>query len=165
MQNAKNQIFLQQAFSNPPVILPIQNLGELSFILQKPKEAFAFLDMALKLYKHLDWDNMLQYKTLALLGVLLHTQNQNEGIQTIFNQIFKALEPHKEAAEAGECYERVFALWNYGNILSANDQTRLEGKDIIAEAADLMQKYPYWAERRMGLFAPVMTLDDGLDGL
>ena len=33
MQNAKNQAFLKQAFHNPPVILPIQNLGEISFIL------------------------------------------------------------------------------------------------------------------------------------
>ena len=80
MKNAQNQLFLSQSFGNPPVILPLQNLGEMAVIMQKPKEAFALLDIALKLYKILDKDNLLQFKTLTLLGVLLQTQNQNEGI-------------------------------------------------------------------------------------
>ena len=54
MQNAKNQEFLKSVFRNPPSILPIQNLGEIAFILQKPKESFALLDMSLKTYGHLD---------------------------------------------------------------------------------------------------------------
>lgn len=31
--------------------LPIQNLGEMAYIIQKYKESFALLDVALKLYK------------------------------------------------------------------------------------------------------------------
>lgn len=33
MKNAKNEQFLKTAFKNPPSILPIQNLGEIAFIL------------------------------------------------------------------------------------------------------------------------------------
>ena len=33
MQNAKNQEFLKSVFRNPPSILPVQNLGEIAFIL------------------------------------------------------------------------------------------------------------------------------------
>ena len=32
MNNAQNEAFLTQVFQNPPVILPIQNLGEVAFI-------------------------------------------------------------------------------------------------------------------------------------
>jgi hypothetical protein len=32
-------------------VLPIQNLGEMAYIIQKYTEAFSLLDIALKLYK------------------------------------------------------------------------------------------------------------------
>ena len=58
------------------------------------------------------------------------------------------------------CYEKVFALKNYGAMLARNEQTRLEGSDYIKQAEALQLHYPYWAERKMNLFVPVMTIDD-----
>ena len=45
----------------------------MAYIMQKYKEGFALLDICLKLYKNLDFDNLLKYKTLSLLGALLDT--------------------------------------------------------------------------------------------
>ena len=68
---AKNEQFLVDVFKMAPTILPLQNLGEVAFILQQPKQAFVLLDMCLKLYKHLDFENMSKFKTLSLLGALM----------------------------------------------------------------------------------------------
>ena len=84
LHNARNEQFLRKVFTNPPVILPIQNLGEIAFILQKTKEAFALLDISIKLYKNLDPDNLLKYKNLALLGALLESQGQTQLMQNIY---------------------------------------------------------------------------------
>jgi len=48
----------------------------MAFIIQKYKESFALLDIALKLYKVGPGDpsNTLKYKVLSLLGSLLDTQ-------------------------------------------------------------------------------------------
>ena len=85
MNNAQNEAFLAQAFTNPPVILPIQNLGEVAFIFQKHKEAMALLDICVKLYKGLDPENTLKYKSLALLGSLLEAQHQTQTMQIIYD--------------------------------------------------------------------------------
>ena len=57
MQNAKNETFLQSVFTNPPVILPLLNLGEICYILQKPRPAMALLDMSIKSFKSIDPEN------------------------------------------------------------------------------------------------------------
>jgi hypothetical protein len=53
-QNLANEKFLGSIFTQAASILPIQNLGELAFIMQKQKAAFTLLDMCLKLYKVID---------------------------------------------------------------------------------------------------------------
>ena len=65
---------MQETIKNSQTILPIQNLGEVAFIMQRYKDAFAFLDIALKLYKINDMQNLLKFKVLTLLGSLLQTQ-------------------------------------------------------------------------------------------
>lgn len=72
-ENAKNEAFLKSMFKQPPVILPLQNLGEVALIMHKFRDAFAFLDMSLKLFKSLDPQNLLQFKTMTLLGSLLES--------------------------------------------------------------------------------------------
>lgn len=59
-----------------------------------------------------------------------------------------------------DCYERVFATRNYGYLLAKNEQTRLEGQDLIQKADLMQQGFPFWAERKMCLFVPVMTMVD-----
>ena len=71
MKNAKNEQFLSQVFKNPPVILPLLNLGEICYILRKPRPAMALLDMSLKTFKSIDPENLLKYKNLVLLGAVL----------------------------------------------------------------------------------------------
>jgi len=75
MQNGKNEQFLKSNFTNPPVILPLQNLGEEALANSMPKEAMALLDMSIKLYSHLDPDNILKMKNLCLLGAVLELQH------------------------------------------------------------------------------------------
>ena len=53
-QNARNEVMLKHVFQRPQSTLPVQNLGELSFLLQKSREAFSYLDMSLKMFKSLD---------------------------------------------------------------------------------------------------------------
>ena len=55
----------------PPSILPIQNLGEIAFIMQRYRDAFALLDMCLKMYKLFDNHNLLKYKVMTMLGSCL----------------------------------------------------------------------------------------------
>jgi hypothetical protein len=69
--NAYNEKFLINTFKRGESILPIQNLGEIAYIMQRYKEAFALMDISLKLYKGLDPSNMLKYKVLSILGSLL----------------------------------------------------------------------------------------------
>jgi hypothetical protein len=56
-------------------------------------------------------------------------------MQTIYQSIFKNLENY----DSSVCYEKVFALNNYGQMLAKNDQTRLEGSDYIRQAEALQQ--------------------------
>lgn len=48
-------------------------MGEMAYIMQKYKDGFALLDICMKLYKLKDFDNLLKYKTLSMLGALLET--------------------------------------------------------------------------------------------
>ena len=73
-KNAANESLLKTTIRSGQSILPIQNLGEVAFIMQRYKDSFAFLDMALKLYKIHDLQNLLKFKVLTLLGSLLETQ-------------------------------------------------------------------------------------------
>ena len=50
----------------------------------------------------------------------------------------------------------MFATRNYGYLLAKNDQTRLEGQDQIKKSDEMQKGFPYWSERRLGLFVPTM---------
>jgi hypothetical protein len=81
-------------------------------------------------------------------------------MQKIHENIFKGL------AESPGAYELVFATRNYGHELTKNEETRLEGLDLIAKADQMQMAHPYWAERKMGLFVPVITaLEDAEFGM
>lgn len=153
----KNELLLSNTFREPQSILPLQNLGELALIMQKQKDAFSLFDMSIKLYKHLDKDNMLKFKVLTLLASMIEqAQPDAEGVKRVMiihDQIFKAM---KDV----ECYEKVFATRNYGYLLAKHDQHKLEGRDLIDQADEMQKKYPYWSERQMGLFVPKMVAID-----
>ena len=148
-QNAANETLLKTAIKSSQTILPIQNLGEVAFVMQRYKDSFAFLDMALKLYKIHDMRNLLKFKVLTLLGSLLESQGDVNSMERIHSTIFKQL-------DQVECFEKVFATRNYGYLLAKHDKTRLEGQDLIKKAEEMQMAYPYWSERKMGLFVPQM---------
>lgn len=55
---------------------------------------------------------------------------------------------------------------NYGYMLAKRDETRHEGSDMIKNSEAMYMQYPYWAERKMQMFVPVMaTLDEEQFGL
>lgn len=68
----KNEMFLNDLFQVPASILPLQNLGEIAYIIEQPNAAFCLLDMSMKLYKNMDPENLLKFKALTLLGSLLY---------------------------------------------------------------------------------------------
>lgn len=72
-KNAENEQLCKILIKSSQTILPIQNLGEVAFVMQRFKDSFAFLDMALKLYKVHDMNNLLKFKVLTLLGSLLES--------------------------------------------------------------------------------------------
>ena len=74
-------------------------------------------------------------------------------MQTIYTSIFKQL-------DTTDCFEKVFALRNYGQLLAKNEETRLEGADYLKQAEAMSLQYPYWSERKMNLFVPVTTIDE-----
>ena len=51
MANAANEELLKTTIKSSQSILPIQNLGELAYIIARFKDSFAYMDIALKLYK------------------------------------------------------------------------------------------------------------------
>lgn len=148
-QNAANEQLLKTTIKSSQSILPIQNLGEVAFVMQRFKDSFAFLDMSLKLYKVHDMHNLLKFKVLTLLGSLLESQGDTESMARIHDTIFKQI-------ENVPCYENVFATRNYGYLLAKSDATRLEGQDLIKKADELQKGFPYWSERKMTLFVPQM---------
>ena len=117
--------------------------------MQRYKDSFAFLDMALKLYKVHDMNNLLKFKVLALLGSLLESQGDIQSMERIHDTIFKQL-------EKVECFEKVYATRNYGYLLVKNDSTRHEGQDLIEKSNEMAKQFPYWSERKMNLFVPQM---------
>lgn len=83
--------------------------------MQRRKEAFTLLDMSIKLYKTLDWQNLLKFKALTMLGSLLESQGDTISMQRMHETIFKGLE------KATYSYELVFVTRNYGYLLAKND--------------------------------------------
>ena len=80
MQNmAKNEEFVKDIFRVPATILPLQNLGEIAYILERPNAAFCLLDMAMKLYKLLDPENLTKFKALTILGSILYRNGAIEA--------------------------------------------------------------------------------------
>lgn len=74
-------------------------------------------------------------------------------MQKVNQVIFKQLDQK-------HCYEKVFTLRNYGYLLARKNETRLEGKDYITLAEEMQLKFPYWQERRMNLFVPVLAFEE-----
>ena len=121
----------------------------MAFIVGRHRDSFALLDICMKLYKTLDFENLLKFKTLTLLGSLLESQGDANSMKRIHDTIFQNIKDL-------DCYEKVFVTRNYGYLLAKNDQTRLEGQDYIKKAEEMQKAFPYWSERKMGLFVPVM---------
>lgn len=109
-QMQKNEEFLKNLFKVPASILPLQNLGELAFLMDQPNAAFCLLDMCIKLYKHNDPSNLQKFKTLTLLGSMLDRAGNTQECKLMHTTVFKAL-------EGVDCYEKVFAMRNYGYLL------------------------------------------------
>jgi hypothetical protein len=90
-QMAKNEQFLKDLFKLPQSILPLQNLGEIAFLMEQPNAAFCLLDMCVKLYKNLDAQNLSKFKVLTLLGSLLDRSGSTKEMVMMHKTIFKAL--------------------------------------------------------------------------
>ena len=127
--NNSNQEFLKTLFSTSNSILPVQNLGEIAYILNKQKEAFAFFDISMKLYQTKDPNNFSKLKVLSMLSALIDMQGQRSASlklsETILDQAKKIEYP---------MYERVFITKNHGHMLTKHADTRMEGEEFIKKS-------------------------------
>jgi len=76
--------------------------------------------------------------------------------------IFKSVLKQLSIFDDQECYVKVFAKRMYGHLLTQHEETRMEGTDLIKEADKMQMMYPFWSERKLSLFVPVMTIDETL---
>ena len=144
-----NSKFIQELFTKAESYLPIANLGEVSLIFNKMKEALAFLDVSLKIMTEKDPHNLLRNKIISDLSVLVDLMGQTEMTIKMNNTLLNGL---REVDD----YVKVFVLRNYGHILSRHKQHLEQAKKHMHDADELDKKYPYWSERKMCLFTPLL---------
>ncbi|CAI2367882.1 unnamed protein product [Moneuplotes crassus] len=147
--NQMNTKFVSEAFEQGESTLPLANLGEISLIFNKIKEAMAFFDISLKLVGEKDPQNLISNKIVSDLSGIVDLMGQTDMTIKMNQNILRGLEKTDD-------YIKVFVLRNYGHILARHKEHKEEGDRYIKKADDLDRKFPYWAERKLGLFTPIV---------
>lgn len=147
--NHMNTKFLIELFTKAESFLPIANLGEISLIFNKMKEAVALLDVSLKVIVERDPGNLIRNKIISDLSWLIDLMGQTEMTIKMNNTLINGL---REVDD----YVKVFVLRNYGHILSKHKQHQEEAKRHMHDADELDKNFPYWSERKMCLFTPLV---------
>ena len=150
--NQMNIKFVSELFTRAECVLPLSNLGEISLIFNKAKESMAFLDIALKIVGEKDPQNLISNKLISDLSGIVDLMGQTDMTIKMNRNLLKGLEKTDD-------YIKVFVLRNYGHILARHKEHAEEGQRYIQQADDLDRKYPYWAERKLGLFTPVVAME------
>lgn len=146
--NQINMKFINELFTKGESCLPLANLGEISLIFNKMKEALAFLDIALKLVAEKDPTNLIRNKIISDLSGIVDLMGQTDMMIKMNTNLIKGMDKVED-------YIKVFVLRNYGHLLMRHKQHEEEGKGIVHKADELDKNYPYWAERKMCLFTPI----------
>lgn len=147
--NQMNVKFVSETFTKPQSCLPMANLGEVSLIFNKMKEAMAFLDIALKLVGGKDPQNLISYKIISDLSGIVDIMGQTDMMIKMNQNLFKNFDHIDD-------YIKVFVYRNYGHLLMRHKEHQEEGKRYVHKADDLDRNYPYWAERKLCLFTPMI---------
>lgn len=147
--NQFNQKFVSELFQRGESCLPLSNLGEISLIFNKMKEALAFLDVGLKVVGERDPTNLIRCKIITDLSGIVDLMGQTDMTIKMNKNLLETLKNVDD-------YVKVFVLRNYGHVLLRHKEHEEEGKRLIHEADDLDRNYPYWAERKLGLFTPMV---------
>lgn len=150
--NQMNMKFISELFQKSECTLPIANLGEISLIFNKLKEAMAFFDVSLKLVGDKDPSNLISNKIVSDLSGIIDLMGQTDMTIKMNKNILKGLENTND-------YIKVFVLRNFGHILARHKEHKEEGDRYIKQADELDRKFPYWAERKLGLFTPMIPLE------
>lgn len=146
--NEFNVKFINELFTKNESCLPLTNLGEISLIFNKAKEALAFLDIALKIVGERDPTNLIKNKIITELSSIVDLMGQTDMMVKMNTGMIRAMKDIDD-------YVKVFVLRNYGHMLTRHKQHEQEGKDLIHQADELDKKYPYWSERKLSLFTPM----------
>lgn len=56
-----------------------------------------------------------------------------------------------------EVYEKVFCMRNYGYTIVQSEELKLEGQDYIKKADELERQFPYWSQRKLHFFVPILS--------
>lgn len=147
--NQMNTKFVSETFTKGESTLPLANLGEISLIFNKMKEAMAFFDISLKLVGEKDPQNLISNKIVSDLSGIVDLMGQTEMTIKMNKNLLRGLENTDD-------YIKVFVLRNFGHVLSRHKEHKEEGDRYIKQADDLDRKFPYWAERKLGLFTPML---------
>lgn len=147
--NQMNVKFVSDLFRKSESCLPIANLGEISLIFNKMKEAMAFLDIALKIVGEKDPNNLISNKIISDLSGIVDLMGQTDMMIKMNSNLLKGMRNVDD-------YIKVLVLRNYGHLLTRHKEHQDEGKKYIQEADDLDRDHPYWAERKLCLFTPTI---------
>lgn len=147
--NHMNAKFVSECFLKPESCLPLANLGEISLIFNKMKEAMAFFDVGLKLIGAKDPQNLLSQKVISDLSGIIDLMGQTDMTIKMNQNLIKNLENVDD-------YIKVFVYRNYGHLLMRHKEHEEEGKRYVHKADELDKNFPYWAERKLGLFTPLI---------
>jgi hypothetical protein len=129
--------------------LPLSNLGEISLLFNKMKEAMAWYDISLKIIVEKDRQNLLSNKLISDLSGIVDLMGQTDMCIKMNKNVLGHLEGTND-------YIKVFVLRNFGHILARHKEHKDEGMRYIKQADDLDKTFPYWAERKLNLFIPTV---------
>ena len=147
--NQFNSKFLSELFQKGESCLPLSNLGEISMIFGKMKEALAYLDISLKVTTSKDPTNLIKHKIIAELSGIVDLMGQT-------NMMVKMNSNTIQTIKDVDDYIKVFVLRHFGYLLMRHKQHEEEGKEYVDKADSLEVNYPYWSERKMSLFTPMI---------
>jgi tetratricopeptide (TPR) repeat protein len=147
--NAINEKMIGEIFEKGESALPISNLAEISVLFNKLKEALALFDVSLKIVSNKEPDNLLRFKLVSYLAAIVNYMGHKDQFIKMNASLLKGLEGIDD-------FCKVFILRNYGHILTQHKEHKEEGEDYMNQANELAKNYPYWAERKMALFTPVL---------
>jgi len=141
-------------FNNPITTIKtsaivFSNLGELYFNVREYQKSLMFLNVANLFFQNFQKNDPLFYKNLALVALCnWKLTGKSENPKNMFDKIINQLKQYPN------CYEKVFVLRSYGEMLAEENSQNIYANNLLEEAKIIEEKLPYFECRRNYLTLP-----------